>query len=181
MIHNLLDFRWPEPIKTDPARRDQNRRCSYHKDHDHTTEQCKSLHYLVEKLIKVGHLKQYIRTTGRQRETMKEVAIQALASPVAPKVVINYIHGSPVDDRHSSKWQRRRLLCITSIRERVNSIKHNFSEGNVRPIDGIVTFPPVDANRILQLHEDDLVLTLGVGGFDVRRVLVDPGSSTDLL
>ena len=51
----------------------------------------------------------------------------------------------------------------------------------MRPIDGIVTFPPVDANRILQLHEDDLVLTLGVGGFDVSRVLVDPGSSTDLL
>ena len=33
----------------------------------------------------------------------------------------------------------------------------------------------------MQPHEDALVLTLGVGGFDVRRVLVDPGSSTDLL
>ena len=31
------------------------------------------------------------------------------------------------------------------------------------------------------MHEDALVLTLLVGGFDVRRVLVDLGSSVDLL
>lgn len=30
-------------------------------------------------------------------------------------------------------------------------------------------------------HEDALVLTLGVDDFDVRRVLIDPGSSVDLL
>ena len=30
-------------------------------------------------------------------------------------------------------------------------------------------------------HEDALVLTLGVDNFDVRRVLIDPGSSVDLL
>ena len=65
MIRDLLDFRWPESIKTDPAKQDRSRRCAYHKDHDHTIEQCRSLHYLVERLIKVGHLKQYVRTSGR--------------------------------------------------------------------------------------------------------------------
>nr|CAN68292.1 hypothetical protein VITISV_044076 [Vitis vinifera] len=35
-------------------------------------------------------------------------------------------------------------------------------------------------NRVLQLYEDALVLTLGVGKFDMRRLLVDPGSSVDL-
>ena len=57
MIRDLSDFRWTEPIKIDSTRRDRNRRYSYHKDHYHTIEQCKSLHYLVEKLIKVRHLK----------------------------------------------------------------------------------------------------------------------------
>ena len=51
----------------------------------------------------------------------------------------------------------------------------------MRPVDGIVTFPFVKASRVLQPHEDALVLTLGISGFDVRRVLIDPGSSTDLL
>ncbi|RVW58542.1 hypothetical protein CK203_113080 [Vitis vinifera] len=97
---------WPEPIKTDPTKRDRNRRCLYHKDHGHTTEQCKSLHYLVEKLIKVGYLKQYVCTTGRQKEAAQEATIQAPTSLTALKVVINYIHRGPVDDRHSSKRQR---------------------------------------------------------------------------
>ena len=30
-------------------------------------------------------------------------------------------------------------------------------------------------------HYDSLVLTLYINGFDVHRVLVDPGSATDLL
>ena len=51
----------------------------------------------------------------------------------------------------------------------------------MRPIDDTITFPLVDLNRVLQPHEDALVLTLGVGGFNVRKVLVDLGSSTDLL
>ena len=48
----------------------------------------------------------------------------------------------------------------------------------MHPKDDTVTFPLVDVNRVLQPHENALVLTLGVGGFDVRRILVDPGSST---
>ena len=32
MILDLSDFRWLEPIKTDPAQRDWSRRFTYHKD-----------------------------------------------------------------------------------------------------------------------------------------------------
>ena len=181
MIRDLLDFKWPESIKIDPARWERNKRCSYHKDHNHTTEQCKSPHYLVEKLIKAGHLKHYVHITSRQKETSQELAVQAPTSLVVPRVVINYIHGDPVNDKHNSKRQRWRLLHATSVKEWVNSIQHNFSEESVRPIDGTITFPSVGANRVLQLHEDALVPTLRVGGFNVRRVLVDPGSSANLL
>ena len=51
----------------------------------------------------------------------------------------------------------------------------------MRPIDGTVTFHLVNTNRVLQLHEDALVLTLGIRYFDVRRVLINPSSSTNLL
>ena len=39
----------------------------------------------------------------------------------------------------------------------------------------------MDPARVLQPHRDALILTLGVGDFDVKRILVDPGSSVDLL
>ena len=177
MIHDLSEFRWPEPIKTDLAKRDLTRRCTYHKDHNHNTEQCRSLHYLVERLIKAGHLKQYVHATGGQRKTTQDLAIQSLACLTAPKVVINYIHEGPVDERYSSKQKRQRLLCAAFVREWVNFVQPNFSEESMHPVDGTVTF----ASRVLQPHKDALVLTLGISGFDVRRVLVDLGSSVDLL
>ncbi|XP_034709000.1 uncharacterized protein LOC117932071 [Vitis riparia] len=60
IIHNLPGFRWPVPIRSNPSERDRNKRCEYHKDHGHTIEACISLRYMVEDLLKAGHLKQYI-------------------------------------------------------------------------------------------------------------------------
>ena len=48
-------------------------------------------------------------------------------------------------------------------------------------MDGIITFPPIDPNRVLQPHEDALILTLRISDFDVRRILIDLGNSVDLL
>ena len=84
----------------------------------------------------------------------QEVAVQTPASLGAPRVVINYIHGGPLDnihggpldDIHGSKCQSQRLLCAASVRERVNSVQRNFTEGSVCLIDDIVTFPLVDSN-----------------------------------
>ena len=78
MIRELSNFRWPEPIKTDSAKRDQSRKCAYHKEHGHTTKQCRSFHYLVEKLIRVRHLKQYICLKERCGQTSKPLQLQQL-------------------------------------------------------------------------------------------------------
>ena len=48
-------------------------------------------------------------------------------------------------------------------------------------VNDTITFSLVNASKLLQPHEDALVLTLGISGFDMRRVLVDPSSSTDIL
>ncbi|RVW50251.1 hypothetical protein CK203_110212 [Vitis vinifera] len=136
MIQGLSDFRWPRPLETDPSMRDRSKKCAFHKDHGHTTETCRSLQYLVERLIKAGHLKQR---------------------------------------------KRQKLLRAASIRERINSIQSGLTEEGPRPIDGTIIFPPVDPTRTLQPHRDALILSLEIGDFDVRRILVDPGSSADLV
>lgn len=51
----------------------------------------------------------------------------------------------------------------------------------MHPIDGQITFPPIDPNRVFQPHQDILILTLGINDFNVRRIFVDMGSSVDLL
>ena len=72
-------------------------------------------------------------------------------------------------------------MQAVSIRERVNSIQPGLIDANAHPIDGIIIFSPVDPTRILQPHRDAIILSLGIGDFDLRRILVDPGSSADLL
>ena len=73
------------------------------------------------------------------------------------------------------------LLRATSVRELVNSFQPGLDDGGIRPIDGVITFPPVNPNRVLQPHQDTLILTLGISDFNVRQILVDPSSSADLL
>ena len=136
---------------------------------------------MVEKLIQARHLKQFVRSIGEQREMAQDLAVQAPASSATPRVVINYIHRALIDERYSSKRKKKKLFRTTSIRERVSFIQHNFSKRSMQPTNDTVSFPLINASRVLQPHEDALLLTLGISGFDIRRVLVDPGSSADLL
>ena len=73
------------------------------------------------------------------------------------------------------------MLRVASVCERVNSIQPGLTGGSAHPIDGTIIFPLVDPTRILQPHRDALILSLEMGDFDVRRILIDPGCSTDLL
>ena len=63
----------------------------------------------------------------------------------------------------------------------MNVVHTESSQGEAEPIDGPISFPSVNPNRFIAPHYDSLVLTLYINGFDVHRVLVDPGSAADLL
>ncbi|RVX06312.1 hypothetical protein CK203_027556 [Vitis vinifera] len=181
MIQDLSDFKWLRPLGTDPSTRDRSRRCAFHKDHGHTTETCRSFQYMVERLIKAGHLKQYLRSDSGRRDTPQHHNLGNLRAPAAPKAVINYITGGPSDEEYDSRRKRQKLLRAASIRERINSIRPGLTGEGPRPIDGTIIFPPVDPTRTLQPHRDALILSLEIGDFDVRRILIDPGSSADLV
>ena len=86
-----------------------------------------------------------------------------------------------MDDEYSSKRKRQRLLRAVTVREQVSSIRPGLISGSIHPIDATIVFPAVDPAQVLQPHRDALILTLGVKDFDVKRILVDPGSSADLL
>ena len=63
----------------------------------------------------------------------------------------------------------------------MNAIHMGSSRAETEPIDGPISFPPVNPNRFIVPHYDVLVLNLCINGFDVHRVLVDPGNAADLL
>ncbi|RVX12418.1 hypothetical protein CK203_011745 [Vitis vinifera] len=115
MIQGLSDFRWPRPLETDPSIRDRSKKCAFHKDHGHTTETCRSLQYLVERLIKAGHLKQYLRSDTGGRDVSQHHNSEAPRAPVAPKAVINYINGGPSDEEYDSRRSSADLVQASVI------------------------------------------------------------------
>jgi len=55
----------PPPRKTTtPPNADMTKYCRYHRNHGHTTEDCKALHDKIEELIHVGHFRRFIRRDG---------------------------------------------------------------------------------------------------------------------
>ena len=67
------------------------------------------------------------------------------------------------------------------VRTRVNTINTPENNRAIQPVDGPISFPPINPSRVITPHHDELVLTLCINNFDVHRVLVDPSSTTDLL
>ena len=73
------------------------------------------------------------------------------------------------------------MLRAALIRARINTISTLESGVAIHPIDGPISFPPLNPTRVITPHYNALVLTLCINNFDVHRVLVDPGSAADLL
>ena len=164
-------------------KRNRSLRCDYHRDYGHETNQCQSLKFLVEKLIRAGHLRRYIR----------EPTCEVVVAPTADRVVvdiehasgslpaINFILGGPTDNRYKSKKQRRKMLRAASVIARVNTVSTRENITTVQSVDGPISFPPINPTRVITPHHDALVLNICINSFNVHRVLVDLGSAADLL
>ena len=72
-------------------------------------------------------------------------------------------------------------MRAATVKARVNTIDTSSSREKTDPINGPISFPPVNPHRVNVPHYDALVLTICINGFDVHKVLVDPGSAIDLL
>ena len=73
------------------------------------------------------------------------------------------------------------LVRTASIIERLHTVQCTFTDESVQPINEPITFPHINSNKVILPHEDALVLTLGVNGFDLHRILINLENSADLL
>ena len=170
-------------MRAGPDQRNRSLRCDYHRDHGHETNHCQSLKFLVEKLIRAGHLKPYLREPTH-RETAAPTVDRAVADiehASGPRPTINFILRGPVDSQYQSKKQRRRMLRATSVRAKVNTVSDRGDISAVLPVDDPISFPSINLTRVITPHYDALVLTVCINSFNVHRVLVNPGNADDLL
>ena len=148
-----------------PEKRNRNLYCQYHRDHGHTTEDYRSLWDHLDQLVREGKLKQLLHHSsglGGQTDTRSE-----RENPSRPPLkTINVIFAVP----------GRTGLFLS----RVMSVAHLSPEdGRHEPkrakLDWSLVMGFSDEDKIgtIQPYDDALVIVLRIGGYDVKRVMVD--------
>ncbi|GAV82254.1 hypothetical protein CFOL_v3_25706, partial [Cephalotus follicularis] len=151
----------------------------YHRDHGHDTEECRQLKNQIEDLIRKGHLRKYVdRETPRgRREQRREEAPRRGEEPQQkPRDVIHTISGgvaSGGDHKNARKAYGRQSLAV----QQVHHNKRLRTGGD----DEVICFSEVDYEGVRLPHDDPVVVTLMVELFTTKRILIDSGSSADIL
>ncbi|XP_050291048.1 uncharacterized protein LOC126731471 [Quercus robur] len=157
----------------EPRKRNPNLYCHYHQDHGHTTDNCRNLWDHLEQLVREGKLKQLLHhSSGRASQAGSEV--RGDASLRLPLGTINVIFAAP--GRTGSCPSRVLSVSRSPAEDHSQALKR----AKVR-VPLILGFSDEDMVGTIQPHEDALVVTLRIGEYDVRRVMVDQGSAMDVM
>ncbi|GFS37725.1 hypothetical protein Acr_00g0053660 [Actinidia rufa] len=145
-----------------------------------------------EQLVHDGHLKEFVddektwakaaeveanKRPGRVREETEEAA--DAEDEDLPLGTI-YMIGGPNDPNLESKIRSKIRMIkqmheVLSVQPLTKKIKTAETEGDC------VTFSRADLERVQHPHSDPLVVQLRIGGYDVKRILVDTGSSVEVM
>lgn len=59
-IKGMAPIRYPPRLTADPSRRDINKKCEFHDDHGHFTEECIHLRQEPDSLARIGYLDEFL-------------------------------------------------------------------------------------------------------------------------
>jgi len=191
--------------KPPPPDADGSKHCQYHRTIDHTTEECHTLRDKIEELIRQTHLKKYIRqdrppqSPARNRSPVRRAPLarwekrrepeperrrrgpsRAHHSPRRSRSrshdkplrgYINTISGGCAGGGSSSTARKRHVRALKSV---------HLVEKKIRSMPPI-TFTDDDFKAPDLDHDDPMVISIEVAEYGIGKVLVDQGSSVNIL
>ncbi|KAL0378453.1 UNVERIFIED_CONTAM: hypothetical protein Sradi_3150800 [Sesamum radiatum] len=190
----------PRSWRDTPQRPKSDKFCRFHNDYSHTTGGCRHLKNEIERLIQNGYLQEYVywekaRGTGpyqkregdKAKETRatnlerspKEGARQASGSKgenndIPRKGVIRMITGGPSGgDLHHVRKSRIREAYDISLKEVI--------EVEAMEDTPLIQFGRTERSGPKTSHNDALVITAVQANYEVGRIFIDSGSSSDIL
>ncbi|CAA0843014.1 Unknown protein, partial [Striga hermonthica] len=176
-IHDNV-VRWPKTRKDGPTRPKSNLYCRFHKDYGHNTDDCRHLKDEIERLIKAGHLKEFIykdrEKSSRRRERSKSPRKRA-RTPEKKELpqkrgTIHMIFGGSTDG--------------DSNRARKAYARGRHGKVEIQQVDEngpVINFGPADAGEVERPQNDALMIIAQISGYEVQRVFVDTGSSVNVI
>ena len=169
-------LRWPSQMKTGPVKRDKTKYCEFHRDHGHRTGDCIQLKKEIEFLIRRGHLRRYVAPEDRNQTPSPPPRQPAPAQHQQPLGEINMISRGFAGGGESSSTRKANLQSIRSW-----ETLEVQAMSKLPWLDTTITFSDFDLEGCQHPHDDPLVIRVIVVNKTVHRVLIDNGSSTDII
>ena len=172
-------------MKSDPAARDNTEDCEFHRDYGHRTDDCIQLKREIEYLIRRGYLRRFISLKSQlQNQAQNQAPAQQPPPPLRqtttqhqqPLAEIHVISGGFAGGGESSSARKAYLRSIRSI-----EIREIQAVSKLLRLDTSITFSDSDLKGCQHPHDDPLVVRAVVANKTVHRVLVDNGSSADII
>ncbi|XP_075663273.1 uncharacterized protein LOC142632831 [Castanea sativa] len=183
-IHQILEkirdepyFRQPNKMSGDASLRNQSLHCHYHQDKGYTTEECRMLRDHLNQLAKVGKLNHFLSRpdgqVGHQGTRMYRGNI-----PRSALATINVILAKP---RRGAEDPSRIMSVHSSYGNEVIEGSNQLAKRMRFSTTPMLGFFEEDKEGTCQPHDDALVITVRIGGYDVKQVLVDDGSGAEIM
>ncbi|KAL5544796.1 hypothetical protein UlMin_008580 [Ulmus minor] len=154
-------FTIPPNIRTPVNRRDNTKYCRYHRDIGHITEECRVLKDEIERLIQRAQENQQPAQEGEDLE------------------VRTIIGGPATGDTNRARKNYARQTRSAPYPQQVNLAEHR--DKIPRLSNDPIIFTEEEASGLWHPHKDAIVVSLRIAGRKVYKILIDNGSSADIL
>ncbi|XP_012838229.1 PREDICTED: uncharacterized protein LOC105958770 [Erythranthe guttata] len=210
-IENHPKLKWPRTYSEIPKKNPvAGSFCRFHNDYGHTTNECQHLRDEIERLIRAKNLPEFVkpgqspastlalrtRPGANQSENVRDKTGERKDQPAAGGF-IHMIHGGPSggDSNRARRAHLRQLreteelfgeVEAADLASRANLQVLYEMESQLAEVQRVsqvplIMFGRIDEEGIQQPHTDALVITAMVANFDIARILVDTGSSADVI
>ncbi|XP_075645345.1 uncharacterized protein LOC142616357 [Castanea sativa] len=159
-------------MKGYPSKQNKSKYFRFHRNLGHDTNKCYDLKQQIEVLIKQGKLKNFLgRDHKDERQPMKGKAKE----PIHPlfgeiKIIVEGMTtGSSFRARKTYLWEVQNVQIF------------GRPPRMIREDEPANVFMDKDARRLHHPHDDAIIITLAIANYTTKRVLIDNGSSADIL
>ncbi|XP_020679083.1 uncharacterized protein LOC110097176 [Dendrobium catenatum] len=152
-----------------PNTGNQDQYCHFHHSHGHTTKACRQLKEEIERLNRQGYLRQFIRDSPTREEThLNGGQNQQQRPPVNNRIAVGEIEA---------------IIGGPLLSNKVFLVLDEIPTPKKARIDHSITFDDSDLEGVKTPHQGQLVINMVIGDpcYNVKRILVDNGSSVDVL
>ncbi|XP_062009701.1 uncharacterized protein LOC133726207 [Rosa rugosa] len=170
----------PQPESRDAFERAKY--CPLHEAFGHGLPKCEALRPAISELIKTGKLREYQSDDqangGRATDRVESKTSKQGTEPIIREILA--IHGAPYTAVEEEVRLRSETRQAEKIR-RVCQITGSPSAGQSASPTPVISFSAADTVGIQFPHRDALIVSTQIADALVRRIMVDAGSSADVI